>query len=204
MPKVGNNNEPLLERAMFGYDGNLWKPLTLDASGYLEVTLVDTEVIEVIQDTYADLLATVKIAASQSIEVTQDTATDLKTEVVSPNGDKIISFEQIVKAQKLNISLAAGTNDEIVDTVPTGKVWCITAAGIRYTGTVPSTLELYAAYTGVNVRIVSVSSPVSLQYYLNAIPVWLGDGDSIRMRVTGATLNDDLVAEMSGFQFNEP
>lgn len=43
MSHVGQNNEPLLSRAMYGYDGSLWKPISLDANGYVEVSLAGVD-----------------------------------------------------------------------------------------------------------------------------------------------------------------
>lgn len=46
MPKKGYDNEPLLGRAMYAYDGSFWKPLLIDSNQYLKVTLPITEGIE--------------------------------------------------------------------------------------------------------------------------------------------------------------
>lgn len=39
MPHVGLNDEPLLSRSLYAYDGTLWKPVTIDSNSYLKVTL---------------------------------------------------------------------------------------------------------------------------------------------------------------------
>jgi hypothetical protein len=81
MPLVGVNNEPLLERAIFGFDGTSYRVVKIDGDGNLVAALKASQEIEVVQDTAADLKATVSVAASQEIEVTQPTAADLKATV---------------------------------------------------------------------------------------------------------------------------
>ena len=81
MPRVGVNNEPLLERAIFGFDGSDYRVVKVDTDGNLVAAVKASQSITVTQPNAANLKSTVTLAASQSIEVTQDTFADLKATV---------------------------------------------------------------------------------------------------------------------------
>ncbi len=59
MPKVGVDNEPLLERVMFGYDGTNYRIVKIDTDGNLVAAIKTSQSVTVLQSNPVNLKATV-------------------------------------------------------------------------------------------------------------------------------------------------
>ncbi len=219
MALVGVNNEPLLERAVFGFDGTNYRVVKVDTDGNLVAALKASQTIEVTQDTAADLKATVNIAASQEIEVTQATAADLKATVTIPTDQDIEarSFGWFGSAWQKNSLLlgyrdnldedlattATGTSTTIDTTaVPANTVHIIQAASI-FNETRNMTICVINLFknSGAVVRLSYVASVTQYYPLLIPAPVVLSPGDYIRFGLNGTVNLDSIKGGVSGYQF---
>jgi hypothetical protein len=220
MPKVGSSNEALLERALFGFDGTLWRPVKLDTSGNLVFTPLAGSSMEVTQDTAADLKATVSVAAGQSIQVTQATAASLKA-TVDIAADQVVKArlstydgaawrkQSVIPAVEDTVSglvgssdLPAGTSTLNGTAVAAGKVWVITHLAMYYTGTITN-VQIYTwlRIDGVSYDVFTIKAPVSALVYDRQGYWVLGASDYVQAYVSGATLHNSFFVEYTGFLF---
>lgn len=217
MPKVGVNNEPLLERAIFGFDGADYRVVKVDTDGNLVAAVKASQEIEVTQDTPGDLKATVDIAAAQEIEVTQPTAADLKATVTIPTGQDIEAqqFGWISSAwQKNPLALGyssplikqyvndapTGSNPNIdTDTVPSGELWVITNITERATFSSAAGIRCMFHDNSNACVLYVIDSPTSLINYDRQGYWVLPAGAYLRMTLQTAVGDSQLVIWITGF-----
>lgn len=210
MPKVSVNNDPLLERLVFAYDGTSYRVVTCDTDGNVVAALKTGQSVEVTQDTAADLLATVNIAAAQTIAVTQATPANLQA-AVNLNTDQNVQARRYgwiasawqkaplpfgysgVGAETVSKLNAAASFDAIAGTsVPAGEFWIVSAADAYDANTAVSRIGIVASVAGVSVYLISAASPgagIPLAWSGQAV---LGPGDNVLAAFFGTVLNDDL------------
>jgi len=109
MPQVGPDNEPLLERLIYGFFGTAIKGIQVDTDGNLVVALDTGQSITVTQSVAANLKALVDINAGQSIAATQAVAANLKALV------------DINAGQSIEVTQATAANLKATVTIPTGQ-----------------------------------------------------------------------------------
>ena len=100
----------------------------------------------------------------------------------------------------LNDDLAAGYNSLLGAVVPAGEVWRITAASIRYVGTVPDSIMVGAVIDPTTVFVIAQESPVSNLWYPALLDLVLKEGDRMSFVVFGATATDDLYGRYAGYK----
>jgi hypothetical protein len=115
MPKVGVDNDPLLERLIFAFDGADYRVVACDTDGNVVAALAAGQSIEVTQDTAADLQATVNVNAGQSIAVTQTTPASLQAAVNVNAGQSIAVTQATASSLRAQVDntprLPAGVTD---------------------------------------------------------------------------------------------
>lgn len=174
-------------------DGTL-RTVELDADDFLRVTL-------------AAQAANIDVnIAAQGVQLTvkQPTAGDLK---VGDHGWIGAAWQK----QPLNIGVSAplfrrfstGTlpagNSFLSDTaVPAGEIWQITTFAFQYYGTNPTHVDYIVYGDGADIYLHTQQTVVSDKFYALPGQVTLGAGDYLKLRVVGATLNDDLTATACG------
>ena len=196
MPHVATDGSPLHERLIYLTYGTTYLPALCDASGNIVAVLGAGQVIEVTQDTAADLKATVNVAADQNIQARDYGYLSaawykqpLQVGVSAALGDV-----------KSNTSLPAGNSNQFNTTVPASTLWHVTHASFLYSGTLPTQILLKASVGGVSYGINSwlkaaLASGVTYGYHLD---LWLAAGDSMFWFIEGATLNDDFYGSLLG------
>lgn len=220
MPKVGTSQEALYERAVFVYDGSLWRPLAANTSGQIVAALAAGSTIEVTQDQAAQLLATVNIAASQTIQVTQATPANLQA-AVNLNADQNVQaraygyisaawqkqplqfgYGDTVALVYENTALPAGATTYNFAAVPAGSVDVLTSIAMVYVGTVANVvLRAALVLDATAVYLYRVAPPVSGTYYDKQGTFVLGPGDNLQFVIAGATANDDAYMFAAGYRF---
>lgn len=197
MPQVGNNNEPLHERALYGFDGSLWKPLQLDTNGYIQVSLPDIEIIEVTQDTAGDLLATVNIATDQNVQARNHgyVAGDWQKDPIR------FGFSDQVGEQVVNNNLAAGFNLLKTTAVPSGEVHVIKNISARYAGTVTTVFFIVYHHSQFgDLSLYGTTTVVANTIYDRQTDIVMIEDDYIQLGVFNATLNDDAELNITGYK----
>jgi hypothetical protein len=121
-------------------------------------------------------------------------------DVQSPTGDKFFGFHAILEEALSNTALAAGTNYLDGAAVPAGEIWWIGRAAIVYSGTVPTRMLLYPSGLATYLPVLQQLAPVSGQWYLGEVGIYIQVGDFMRLEVTGATLNDDMYLRYAGLK----
>jgi len=220
MAHVGVGNVPLEDRLLWAFDGALYVPVACDTAGNLVAAILAGSTIEVTQATAANLKALVNVNTGQTIAVTQASAADLKATVTIPTGQNIQAYNYGLwgGAQKAgpvpfganaavafsasNTSLAAGSSTLVVATAPAGTVYVLTSLAMYYGGTSPTNIQLRITAGGTVAIVALQLSPVTLTVYDRQGWWVLGPGDVFDVRVTGATLNDDLFGYATGFSYS--
>jgi len=196
MPHVSNNNDPLLDRAIFAYDGTDYRVVKVDTSGQLVAAVATGQTIKVTQDTAANLLATVNVATDQNIQARNhgwDGSAWRKSQQLWGYTDR---WQQEV----VNLAAAAGTNNLSTTAVPSGYVYILQAATV---------LDVTSATVGLHLYLVGGT----FNYYLALSAggaaatrlIWNGEvalkaGDIVRASLVGCTLNDDIYLYVWGYK----
>ena len=149
--------------------GRLVTPVGFDPSGYPRALNLD---------------------ASDRLKVLVDSVTDAIT--VTGAGDSYLFPTSKVK-EYTNLDLPAGNSNQDVLVIPAGETWRIALLSYEYIGTVTNvTLTPYvyagAVYAYINRRMSVVSGAI----YQEVLDVILSGGDTIGVRVTAATLDDNF------------
>uniref|UniRef100_A0A6H1ZVR7 Uncharacterized protein n=1 Tax=viral metagenome TaxID=1070528 RepID=A0A6H1ZVR7_9ZZZZ len=112
----------------------------------------------------------------------------------------IFGFNAIVSEYQENLSAAAGDNWLIFSTVPTGEVWIITLiAGVNRTSA-PTRIDAFD-YDGANYRCLGdTPSPGASVHAVFHRFIPIAADHSVRVRVRGCVLNDDIDANILGFK----
>lgn len=174
MPVVGVSNEPLYERLMFGYDGTDYRVVKVDSSGQIVLATLAAETIG------AQSYGWISSAWQKD---------PLR-----------IGLSGRVAETWSNSALSAGTNNVDDGAVPSGEYWVVTNFAWAYVGTVPTAIRrgiLVSSSPYWLDEVTSIASNIrnGLQGY------WvLSPGDTLRVTVLGATLNDSLSAFALGFR----
>lgn len=173
MPKVGVNNEPLLERAIFGYDGSDYRVVKVDGDG--------------------NLVAAVK--ASQSIGAQS-------YGYISSAWQKnpiTFGYSSILIKQFVDNAPSGGSPGLTGDTVPAGEIWVITNALIRgiFTSAVSIRFLIYDNSVGAVSWV--VANPGSLIHYDRQGYWVLPPGGSARMDLLTSVGATQLIMWISGF-----
>jgi hypothetical protein len=176
MPKVGVNNDPLLERLVFGFDGVDYRVVKVDGDGNLMVAL------DFDQDIRAYSYGRVNAAWHK---------------------DPIrFGYSDTVGETVQNLDLPAGTSVLDGTAVAYGYVHVITQASILYLGTSPANIDIRVKVGGVSIIVFRQKSPVSNQMYDRQGYWVLEEGDYVQAVVDGATLNDNFYLWYSGFKID--
>jgi len=197
MPKVGVSNEPLLERALFAFDGADWRPVLVDASGNLVAGLLAGSSIAVTQSDDTLLKATVALKADQNVQARGYGWVGAAWQKQPlPFG-----YSAVVSERKISTTLAAGTNSLSTTAVPAGEIHVYTHVSFYYAGTVATvTLTAYLNIGGSNKELAGVSPPVSSVIYDRQGWFVLAPGDTVQVYCFNATLNDDMALNVAGFR----
>jgi hypothetical protein len=138
------------------------------------------------------------------VSASQLTTTGGKIKVDS-NGEIIITadtpshfFPTAGSARLQNLSLTAGSSEQVVATVPAGQLWRVRTYGVYYGGTVVGVV-LYPVLNigGLQITLISISPPPDKGVTLTYPNALLNAGDSISCVIQGATLNDDFIGVVS-------
>ncbi len=208
MAQVGVANEPLLERALYVFDGAIWRPLLSDTFGRVVIAT----------DIGTPILATVSPAGGANWTVVQATPANLQA-AVNLNADQNVQaraygyiggawqrqplqfgYSDTVADTYSNLSLPAGTTTVNFTAVPASTVHVITNLQAWYSGTITNVFLTYQLVIDGTARTLwGQKAPVSGQHYDRQGNWVLGPGDNVRFIVDGATLNDDLVVNIHGY-----
>lgn len=196
MPQIGANNEPLLERAIFGYDGTNYRVVKVDTDGNLVAAIKASQTIEVIQDTAADLKATVNLAADQNVQARNYGflgAAWQKLQLLWGYTDRW--------AERVSTTAAvAGQNELLSAAVPAGYVYVVQAVSlVNLNNAVTS--AVISITTGSAYPVLTEAAPVAAGIFTK----WTGAatlaaGDKVYSRLQGCTLDDDLYLDILGYK----
>jgi len=127
-----------------------------------------------------------------------------RLQVEAKGGDKLMSFESVVAEAKTDPDI--DTSNVYLGGTPVGgaKVWKITQAGMRYTGTAPSRMELFVQGLAGEIRLLYELTIVSGTWYNWSGEVWLETDDYMRMYVDGGTIDDAINLRYNGIQMDAP
>lgn len=166
MPQVGVNNEPLLERAVFGFDGSDYRVVKLDTDGNIVVALKAEE------DVQANGYGWIS-SAWQKNPIAFGYSAD-QTENVG------------------STSHAGGTQVLNGSQVPSGEIWVIQVASIRDNTNAPSAVQVQANVNGTGVVIKHELTVVAGQWIVWEGQIVLSEGDKMVGVLFGTTSNDDI------------
>ena len=149
--------------------GRLVTPVAFDPSGYPRALNLD---------------------ASDRLKILVDNVTNAIT--VTGAADTYLFPTSRVKKYE-NLNLPAGNSNQDLLEIPAGETWRIALLSYEYIGTVTSVkLSPYVCVGGVYAFINRCMSVESGAIYQEVLDVILNGGDTMGVRVTGATLNDDF------------
>lgn len=124
-------------------------------------------------------------------------------QVQGTNLDKLLSINDPIAFLTFTVTLAAGTNNLAVFTVPAGFIYHITNVGMVYIGTITNvSLQLNAVIKGVSLPLESYYSVVSAQYRYRTVDLWFTAGDTLTFSIYNATLNDDAYSSIIGYKLH--
>lgn len=107
----------------------------------------------------------------------------------------------VVRVNVSNTALVAGSNTLESGAVPAGELWVITNLVISYVGTVTNVALYMSFYSGAsNVDIFAQIPPVSNVRYDRQGWWVMQPTETLRLRIFGATLNDDAFLVLTGFR----
>lgn len=171
----------------------------------VEVVLKALSEIIVKQGTASDLKALVSLADGSTIEVLQDTHGDLKADSYKPFPAiaDLNAIEDVISEQEVNTNCSAGTNHLTFTAVPEGKIQIITnVAGWSEVGA-PAYILIYAVIDGVARVLRRMKAPgENVEVIFNG-KVILDDDDYIKVSFTEMLANDDIVADIVGYQIDK-
>lgn len=136
---------------------------------------------------------------------TDDLQVDVKTAptttVQSLGGDKIWSYNGIIREEIEDLSVSSGNVTLNGTAVPAGEVWVITSSMVYYSGTVPTRMYV-RVFDGLDYfYFARVNTVVSGSYNpFNVGPIYLEEGDLISFRIIGATGGDDFRGRYQGYK----
>jgi hypothetical protein len=188
MPKVGVNNEPLLERLIFGYDGADYRVVKVDTSGNLVAAILAGQSIEVTQDTAADLKATVSLAADQDVQARGYGWVSAAWQ----KNPLLIGYSGTGSEEVKNLSAAAGTNQLNGTAVPAGEIWNVYAAHLLDIDSATTFPRIGVTVSGIDVYMISAATLAAGVYFTWNGSVILSPGDKVFGVLNNCTLNDDL------------
>jgi len=145
-----------------------------------------------------------KAAGDADGHVHVDVESSPTTVVIPHSGERLVGFSGIAEEALVNTNLAAGSNVLNGSAVPTGEVWKITSACIRYVGTTPSGLYIMAVGLAGGMVIHYDTSPSAGVWYFWGGELYLQAGDYMRGGVWGATAGDDLYFRYAGLKMAAP
>ena len=195
MPHVGNNNEPLLDRLVFAFDGSFYKPLQVDSDGYLRTS--EQHPLTTIAATVSNWPGTqqVSLAADQNVQARQYGYFGTAWQKQPINLGFTSSLTKICS----NIALAAGNQTLTIYTVPANTVVIVDTVSVAYIGTVTNVkLRIRFKCGGVSANVAEFTSITSTLYYFYHGQMALDANDTIEIYVASATLNDQLYAGVAG------
>lgn len=188
MPVVGYNNVPLHERAMYGFDGTLWRPCKIDASGNLVFTPLAGATIEVTQDTAADLKATVNLAADQNVQARGYSYVGGAWQK-SPIP---LGYSGVVRGVYQNTDSPGGDVTVSGGAVPSGSIWVIQAAAVQDYHSVPTFTALRVNSGGTAYAFTYYGLPPAKALNVFSGAMVLSAGEYLEGRFVGTTLHDLL------------
>ncbi len=114
-----------------------------------------------------------------------------------------IGYSGVIRGFFSNTALAAGTNNIDGTAVPAGEIWRLDNISVSYIGTVTN-VRLYAILlsSAVEYLLYEQQPPVSIQEYDRQGNWILEPGEKIRLKVVGATLNDDAFLQYVGMRID--
>jgi len=127
-----------------------------------------------------------------------------RLQVEAKGGDKIFAFESIVEESKYYGIPGAGNYTLDGSPVPSGKVWMLTHATIRYDGTPPTSMELYILGLAASMTLIGRFVPASGVWYTWTGQIYPQAGDYLQLSVVGATGTDGIYLRYCGVQMDEP
>jgi len=195
MPHVGNNNEPLLDRLVFAFDGSFYKPLMVDSDGYLRTA--EQHPLTTIAATVSNWPGTqqVSLAVDQNVQARQYGYFGSAWQ----KQPIILGFTSSLVQTYYNANLAAGTQILTIYTVPANTVAVIDTVSVAYVGTVTGVkLRVRFNSGGVTANVAEFDSITSATYYFYHGQMALEANDTVEIFVGSATLGDDLYADVAG------
>ena len=173
MTKVGVGNIPLHERLVFGYDGTDYRVVKVDTAGNLLVAL-NTD-----QNVQSRGYGWISNAWQKN--------------------PLSFGYSGQVSERLLDDNLPAGFKQVLGAKCPPERIWVVTIATVKYTGTVPDYILLRVIGMDSTPFLVYQTSPTSNQPYLFSGQVVLQENDQMAAEVFNATATDDLQADWAGY-----
>lgn len=174
-----------------GWDGAGWKKVGIDDYGNLYLS-VEASVLPSGAATSANQ-ATIITALQQGTITVQ-----------AAGGDKIFSFEDVVRDSVADEALPAGDKWLYSTAVPEGKVWKITVGTVLYVGATATRVQLFTIGPADIVCLLDQDTPASGKWYTWNGEQYLAAGDYLGCKIFGATLNDDLYLRCAGVVMDAP
>lgn len=175
MGQVGVNNEPLLERALFGFDGTLWQPVKLNSSGVLYVGFATEQNIQ--SRGYGQIGNS---WYKQPLE---------------------LGYESTASEQIATTNATAGTNLLTGTAITQSEVWVIKNCSTVNSNNASTVIYLQAVIGGVTVTFFRQAPGVAGVWYYTNCDIVLGYGDYVKCYHYGCVAGDDLYFNYSGYKF---
>lgn len=106
--------------------------------------------------------------------------------------------EAVLRIRKSFTSAGAASEDVDTERVPRGEVWRITNFAVENETSAMTDLRVGIARTGFFHPLVEEDSPAATTLHWTNWEYWLGEGESLRLRVTGATSGDRINFYVNG------
>ncbi len=167
MAQVGNNNEPLHERALFVYTGSVWVPLKGDSDGNIISTLLDDQNVQA--RGYGWIAG-----AWQKQPINLGYSSD--------------------KSQTVTLVAPGGGNQTLDgDAVPSGEIWELQAIfGVNNTRATPF-IRVGVIVNGVEIILNQIATPAQYFPTMWSGKLILSEDDIVRALFAGVTASDSLV-----------
>lgn len=98
----------------------------------------------------------------------------------------------ILRIRKSLVSAGAASEDVDTDPVPRGEVWHITHFAVEDLDTAMTDFRVGIARAGSFSPLVEQDAPAAATLFWTHWEYWLGEGETLRLRVTGATSADHI------------
>ena len=176
MAKVSVNNDPLLERLIFGYDGTNYRVVKVDAEGNLVIA------VKIDQSVRAKGYGWVGSAWHKN--------------------PLVIGYSYTISESIQPETVSEGENVLASTPVPEGEIWRVEVISASDLTSVPTNVQLRVISGGVLITLLTNTTPAVGVWDTLVASMTLRQGDTVGVRFAGITADDDIRLNYCGYKID--